>query len=157
MHLLLIMRCMTYSILIQGDDLTATTTRVSAPLPTLYQAEAPRKITNEEKEFKAFQTLRQQRGIARNEGARKVKAAKVCIYLHVTLDFVVANNLCRRTRRRQQRRSRESSCCYVALLCLCLFFAYFTRCTSKPWVMHYATCTHQRRYNYETLTMCVLL
>jgi len=59
-----------------GDDLTAATTRVAVPLPAVYQHEAPRKITDEEKQFEAYTTLRQQRGIARNEGARKVKAAK---------------------------------------------------------------------------------
>ncbi|KAJ7932464.1 ribosomal protein L13e-domain-containing protein [Mycena leptocephala] len=44
-----------------GDDLTASTTRASFPLPEAYPAEAPRKITAEEREFKAYRALRDAR------------------------------------------------------------------------------------------------
>jgi len=40
-------------------------------------AEAPRKITAAEKEFKAFRTLRIARANQRHEGVRKARAAKV--------------------------------------------------------------------------------
>nr|GAT44132.1 60S ribosomal protein [Mycena chlorophos] len=59
-----------------GDDLTATTTRATLPLPEAYPAEAPRKITAEEREFQAFRTLRIARANARYEGARKVRQQK---------------------------------------------------------------------------------
>ncbi|WVF70231.1 hypothetical protein IAT40_005020 [Kwoniella sp. CBS 6097] len=55
----------------QGDDLTAHITRDSLPLPAPYSAEAPRAITDEEKEFSAFTTLRTVRAAQRNEGARQ--------------------------------------------------------------------------------------
>lgn len=45
-------------------------------LPPAFTHEAPRQITAEEKEFSAFKTLRQARGVARYEGQRKAKAAK---------------------------------------------------------------------------------
>ncbi|KAJ7092660.1 ribosomal protein L13e [Mycena epipterygia] len=59
-----------------GDDLTAPTTRAAIPLPDAYLAEAPRKITAEEREFKAFRTLRVARANQRNEGTRKARQAK---------------------------------------------------------------------------------
>ncbi|KAG5642456.1 hypothetical protein DXG03_002766 [Asterophora parasitica] len=64
----------------QGDssaeDLKAETTRAAIPLPAAAVAEAPRKITAEEREFQAFRTLRVARANARHEGARKVRAQK---------------------------------------------------------------------------------
>ncbi|KAI0788496.1 60S ribosomal protein L13 [Abortiporus biennis] len=59
-----------------GDDLKAATTRLNVPLPDPYVHEAPRKITAEEREFNAYRTLRNERAIARHEGARKVREAK---------------------------------------------------------------------------------
>jgi large subunit ribosomal protein L13e len=59
-----------------GDDLTAATTRAAIPLPPSFTHEGPRKITDEEKQFEAFRTLRQERGVARYEGKRKLAAAK---------------------------------------------------------------------------------
>jgi len=59
-----------------AEDLKATTTRVAIPLPEAYPAEAPRKITSEEKKFEAFRTLRVARANQRHEGARKARAAK---------------------------------------------------------------------------------
>jgi len=59
-----------------AEDLKATTTRASISLPESYPAEAPRKITAEEKEFKAYRTLRDARANQRHEGARKARAAK---------------------------------------------------------------------------------
>ncbi|KAF7436746.1 60S ribosomal protein L13 [Pleurotus ostreatus] len=58
------------------DDLTAETTRAPLPLPTAYPAESPRKITDEEREFDAYKTLRHARANKRYEGARKLRAAK---------------------------------------------------------------------------------
>jgi len=59
-----------------GDDLTAPTTRVSIPLPAAFTHEAPRKITAEEREFKAYRTLRDARAWKRHEGVRKIRQAK---------------------------------------------------------------------------------
>jgi large subunit ribosomal protein L13e len=59
-----------------AEDLKATTTRAPISLPEAYPAEAPRKITAEEKEFNAYRTLRDARANQRHEGARKVRAAK---------------------------------------------------------------------------------
>jgi len=60
----------------QGEDLTAATTRSSIPLPDPYAHEAPRKIVDEERTFKAFRALREARANERNEGMRKIRAAK---------------------------------------------------------------------------------
>ncbi|KAK0208078.1 60S ribosomal protein L13, partial [Desarmillaria ectypa] len=59
-----------------ADDLKATTTRAAFPLPESYIAEAPRKITKEERSFEAYKTLRIARANARHEGTRKARAAK---------------------------------------------------------------------------------
>lgn len=59
-----------------AEDLKAETTRAAIALPEVYPAEAPRKITDEEREFKAFRTLRVARANQRHEGARKARAAK---------------------------------------------------------------------------------
>ncbi|KAH6917499.1 60S ribosomal protein L13 [Coprinopsis sp. MPI-PUGE-AT-0042] len=59
-----------------GDDLKAATTRASIPLPVGIPAEAPRKITAEEREFKAYRTLRDSRAWQRHEGVRKIRAQK---------------------------------------------------------------------------------
>ncbi|KAJ3721472.1 ribosomal protein L13e [Lentinula raphanica] len=62
-----------------AEDLSASTTRVTLPLPESYPTEAPRKITAEEREFEAYKTLRTARANARHEGARKARAAKILI------------------------------------------------------------------------------
>jgi len=59
-----------------AEALKALTTRASIALPVAQPAEAPRKITAAEKEFKAFRTLRVARANQRHEGARKARAAK---------------------------------------------------------------------------------
>ncbi|KIJ45689.1 hypothetical protein M422DRAFT_46726 [Sphaerobolus stellatus SS14] len=59
-----------------GDDLTAPTTRLAIALPDPYVAEEPRKITSEERETKAYRTLRDARSRARYEGARKLRQQK---------------------------------------------------------------------------------
>ncbi|KAF7966253.1 hypothetical protein HWV62_23755 [Athelia sp. TMB] len=59
-----------------GDDLKAETTRATLPLPEAIPHEAPRKITEEEKEFKAYRTLRDARATQRHAGAKKVREAK---------------------------------------------------------------------------------
>ncbi|EIM92094.1 ribosomal protein L13e [Stereum hirsutum FP-91666 SS1] len=59
-----------------AEELTAETTRAAVALPDPYVAEAPRKITDEEREFSAYKTLRNARAESRYEGARKARAAK---------------------------------------------------------------------------------
>jgi len=59
-----------------GDDLKAETTRIGVPVVDPYVHEAPRKITDEERSFEAYSTLRTARANARHEGARKARAAK---------------------------------------------------------------------------------
>jgi len=59
-----------------GDALTAETTRATIPLPESIPHEAPRKITEEEREFKAFRALRDARAQQRHAGARKIREAK---------------------------------------------------------------------------------
>ncbi|KAF9535400.1 ribosomal protein L13e [Crepidotus variabilis] len=59
-----------------GDDLKAATTRLALALPESIPAEAPRKITSTERDFKAYKTLRTNRANARFEGVRKARAAK---------------------------------------------------------------------------------
>jgi len=59
-----------------GDTLKAETTRVTLPLPEAIPHEAPRKITDQEREFKAYRALRDARAVSRHEGARKVREAK---------------------------------------------------------------------------------
>ncbi|KLO17054.1 ribosomal protein L13e [Schizopora paradoxa] len=58
------------------EDLKAETTRASVPLPNPYSHEAPRKITQDEKDFEAYKTLRVERANTRYEGARKDRAKK---------------------------------------------------------------------------------
>ena len=65
----------------QAEELKAETTRAQIALPDPYVAEAPRKITEEEREFQAYRTLRNERASARNEGKRKVREAKVSVVL----------------------------------------------------------------------------
>jgi len=59
-----------------GDDLKAETTRTAIPLPQVYTHEAPRKITDEEKQLEAYRTLREARASKRYEGARKAREQK---------------------------------------------------------------------------------
>ncbi|KAH8079008.1 putative 60S ribosomal protein L13 [Filobasidium floriforme] len=57
-----------------AEELKADTTRVQLALPNVYEAEAPRAITEEEKNFDAFLTLRRVRADKRNAGQRKKRA-----------------------------------------------------------------------------------
>jgi len=59
-----------------AEDIKAPTTRAAIALPDPYPAEAPRTITDAEREFKAYRTLRIARANKRHDGARKVRAAK---------------------------------------------------------------------------------
>ncbi|CAG7847627.1 60S ribosomal protein L13 [Serendipita indica DSM 11827] len=59
-----------------GDDLTCETTRTQLALVDPYEREAPRKITDEERSFEAYKTLREAWARARHEGARKARQAK---------------------------------------------------------------------------------
>ena len=61
----------------QGEELSAATTRANLSIPEAYVHEAPRRITDEERGFKAYRTLREERGRARSEGQRKLREAKV--------------------------------------------------------------------------------
>ncbi|KAF8922656.1 ribosomal protein L13e [Mucidula mucida] len=58
------------------EDLKAATIRTVPALPDTYVAEAPRKITDDERSFEAYKTLRTARANARYEGARKARQAK---------------------------------------------------------------------------------
>jgi len=63
----------------QAEDLKANTTRsVSAamPLPASSTPEEPRKITQEERDFDAYTTLRKARSDARFVGVRKIRAQR---------------------------------------------------------------------------------
>jgi hypothetical protein len=64
------------TIFTQPEDLTATTTRQTVPLPPSFVPEEPRKISQEERAFNAYKTLRNNRAESRFEGARKIRAAK---------------------------------------------------------------------------------
>lgn len=98
----------------QGDDLTAATIRASLPLPTAFVPEAPRKITEEEREFQAYRTLRNERATARHEGKRKVREAKVSnCFIYVSNCLLKRCNLCRRPRRRPTRRSNLFDACFL--------------------------------------------
>ncbi|KAI0274716.1 ribosomal protein L13e-domain-containing protein [Gloeopeniophorella convolvens] len=66
-----------------AEDLNAPTTRQTLPIPSSFVAEEPRKITQEERDFNAYKTLRNSRAEARYEGARKIRAAKAShIFTH---------------------------------------------------------------------------
>jgi len=58
------------------EDLQAQTTRAAIPLPSVIPSEGPRKITAEERDFKAYRALRDAWANKRHEGARKARAAK---------------------------------------------------------------------------------
>jgi len=59
-----------------AEDLEAATTRATLALPDPYVADAPRTITEAEREVEAYRTLRIARANQRHEGARKARAAK---------------------------------------------------------------------------------
>jgi len=59
-----------------AEDLAAATTRQTLAIPNVYTAEAPRKITADERNFEAYRTLRESRASARYDGIRKIRAAK---------------------------------------------------------------------------------
>ncbi|THH11223.1 hypothetical protein EW145_g810 [Phellinidium pouzarii] len=60
-----------------GDELTTETTRVTSfSLPAGTVHESPRKITDKEREFEAYHTLRVKRAEQRFDGKRKARAAK---------------------------------------------------------------------------------
>ncbi|KIY50537.1 ribosomal protein large subunit 13 [Fistulina hepatica ATCC 64428] len=59
-----------------AEEITATTTRTAFALPASALPDAPREITDEEREFQAFRALRIARANQRYEGARKARAAK---------------------------------------------------------------------------------
>jgi len=61
----------------QGEDLNVATTRINLALPPPSTAEAPRKITEEERGFEAAKALRDAKFRARHEGQRRLRAAKV--------------------------------------------------------------------------------
>lgn len=60
-----------------GDDLKAETTRSPLPLPAAYEREAPRRITEDERDFKAYRTLRDARADARYAGVKTARKQKV--------------------------------------------------------------------------------
>jgi large subunit ribosomal protein L13e len=60
-----------------AEELQAETTRGTLPIPPSYTPEQPRKITEEERQFKAYRTLRDARAEQRHAGARKIRQQKV--------------------------------------------------------------------------------
>jgi hypothetical protein len=78
---------------VQAEELKADTTRVQLALPNVYEAEAPRAITEEEKNFDAFLTLRRVRADKRNAGQRKKRADAVSTCLVFLPRFAYANPL----------------------------------------------------------------
>ena len=107
--------------IIQGDDLTAATTRETLALPDPYEHEAPRKITDEEREFSAYKTLREQRGFARNEGKRKLRAAKVRQFYFSTLEVADWEPNDRKRKRRPTRRSKGPPIPFLTVVVLLLY------------------------------------
>ena len=71
-----------------------------------YEREAPRQITDEERSFEAYKTLRENWARARHEGARKARQAKV--RLSLLLEYPLTY-ICRRTKKRPTRRSKVFS------------------------------------------------
>ncbi|KAF8327912.1 60S ribosomal protein L13 [Cantharellus anzutake] len=59
-----------------GDDLKAETTRAPLPLPPAVEHEAPRKITDEERAFKAARTLRIEHSKAKYAGKLAIRRQK---------------------------------------------------------------------------------
>lgn len=124
----------------QGDDLKAETTRLRVALPEGIPHEEPRKITDEEKEFEAFHTLRVARAEARYDGKRKIRAAKVRA-LRFNFDHLLTIfPLCRRRRRRPTRRS--NCVVFVSFLLYHYISPLSSVCTSKflasdAWPLHY--------------------
>jgi hypothetical protein len=74
--------------------LTTETIRTQLPLTNPYVHEEPRKITKEEREFKAYRALRDGRAQARHEGKRKLRAQKVGAIPH-PLPSLIADPLLR--------------------------------------------------------------
>lgn len=60
-----------------AEELKAETTRATLPIPPSYTPEQPRKITEEERQFKAYRILRDARAEQRHAGARKIRQQKV--------------------------------------------------------------------------------
>jgi hypothetical protein len=89
----------------QPEELKADTTRSALPLPEAYPAEAPRKITDEERGFGAFRALRNARAHQRHEGARKIRAAKVSAW---TFRISLFSDMLSSGRRKKRR--RKSKC-----------------------------------------------
>ncbi len=91
----------------QPEELKAATTRSTLPLPEAYPAEVPRKITDEERAFDAYKTLRTTRAHQRHEGARKIRAAKVsaCTF---RISFV-SDMLFSGRRKKRRRKSKRAS------------------------------------------------
>jgi len=59
-----------------AEELKAETTRLALPLPPAVELEQPRKITAEEREFKAYRALRDARAEQRHAGAKKLRQQK---------------------------------------------------------------------------------
>jgi hypothetical protein len=62
-------------------------------LPNVYEAEAPRAITEEEKNFDAFLTLRRVRADKRNAGQRKKRADAVSTWSRISSRSAYAYSL----------------------------------------------------------------
>jgi large subunit ribosomal protein L13e len=122
---------------LQGDALTTETTRITLPLPEAIPHEAPRKITDEEREFKAYRTLRDARANKRHEGVRKIREAKVSLpppNIIFPFDNKTLLGTCRRQRRRQTRRSKTiPTVFFLSFFALLLRHALYT--LHKIWAL----------------------
>ena len=78
-----------------SHDLKAETTRVTLPLPTTFEHEAPHKITEEECNFQAYHTLCNARADARYAGAKTARKQKVRYILNAMNLPIFASGTCK--------------------------------------------------------------
>lgn len=116
----------------QEEDLKADTTRVAPSILDPYVAEPPRKITEEERNFKAYRTLRVARANARYEGARKVRAAKVRFLVS---NLPIYSQASRNSGRR--RRQQEKSNAYTVYI---MYFPAFQYHDARPHTSAFIIC-----------------
>lgn len=138
----------------QGDDLTAETARTQLPLVDPYVREAPRKITDEEREFKAYRTLRDNRASARHEGKRKARQQKVRPFLTVCSG---SDCPCRKKRKRLPRKSRPLTV-FLDLLCMhdpCISFSkilpFIHCCDFEPCLFCHLASTSSSHYLFANV------
>ncbi len=136
----------------QPDDLKAPTTRQPLPLPPSSVPEQPRKITQEEREFNAYKTLRNYRAEARFEGARKIRAAKVS-HSPLLLVRLLRSYYGFLEGGRGGSQEEVVSCSFPITSILCPFCMHYkTWATPRP----HKTCPHAHSSSGLRLRMCLL-